>query len=193
MLNDSDGTPGAVHENNSRQKKIHEKFTELYNHYVGLVRSILREKMGFRKQDIDDMAQEVFIEIYRCLLRMPEDPAEKRKWVAAVTRNLAVDHIRKEKTQKRTPPGGWGEYIEENQPDDNRGWETGGWDPVTRALAMRDPVMPTAETLSREDRLFLRFVYRGESHERIARRYNVNEKTIRRWLNKIRKKIVTEQ
>ena len=65
--------------------------------------------------DASDLAQEVFIKMYRTLSTFDTTRASFMTWVTTVTRNLLVDHFRKGKYDRITDsldatpgqPGGW--------------------------------------------------------------------------------------
>jgi RNA polymerase sigma-70 factor (ECF subfamily) len=52
--------------------------------------------------DAEDLAQEVFIKIYRTLKTYDTDKGAFMTWVATLTRNLLVDHFRKGKQDRAT-------------------------------------------------------------------------------------------
>lgn len=54
--------------------------------------------------DAEDLAQEVFIKMYRTLESYDLDKGSFMTWVATVTRNLLVDHFRKTKQDRMTDP-----------------------------------------------------------------------------------------
>ena len=54
------------------------------------------------QDDAQDLAQEVFIKIYRTLNSYDVDKGAFMTWVATLTRNLLVDHFRKSKQDRLT-------------------------------------------------------------------------------------------
>jgi RNA polymerase sigma-70 factor (ECF subfamily) len=54
------------------------------------------------QDDAQDLAQEVFIKIYRTLNSYDVDKGAFMTWVATLTRNLLVDHFRKRKQDRLT-------------------------------------------------------------------------------------------
>lgn len=54
------------------------------------------------QDDAQDLAQEVFIKIYRTLKTYDTDKGSFMTWVATLTRNLLVDHFRKSKQDRVT-------------------------------------------------------------------------------------------
>jgi len=53
-------------------------------------------------ENADDLAQEVFIKIYRTLTSFDPDRGAFTTWVTTMTRNLLVDHFRKTKQERAT-------------------------------------------------------------------------------------------
>ncbi len=54
------------------------------------------------QDDAEDLAQEVFIKMYRTLKSYDADKGSFMTWVATLTRNLLVDHFRKSKQDRVT-------------------------------------------------------------------------------------------
>lgn len=54
------------------------------------------------QDDAQDLAQEVFIKVYRTLSSYDLDKGSFQTWVTTVTRNLLVDHFRKSKQDRAT-------------------------------------------------------------------------------------------
>ena len=54
------------------------------------------------QDDAQDLAQEVFIKIYRTLKSYDTDRGSFMTWVATLTRNLLVDHFRRSKQDRVT-------------------------------------------------------------------------------------------
>ena len=50
--------------------------------------------MGIATHSVDDVAQEVYVELYRSLEKIPEGVPIER-WVKGIARNLCLNHIRK--------------------------------------------------------------------------------------------------
>ena len=50
--------------------------------------------MGIASHEVDDVAQEVYLELYRGLDRVPAGVAPER-WLKGIARNLCLNHIRK--------------------------------------------------------------------------------------------------
>jgi RNA polymerase sigma-70 factor, ECF subfamily len=76
----------------------HKAFESLVRRYQNQVANLIYITMGNR-DDVDDIAQEVFIRVYRSLPRFKFD-ASFFSWIYRITRNLCIDEIRKRKVRK---------------------------------------------------------------------------------------------
>ena len=50
--------------------------------------------MGVPRHDVDDLAQDVYIELYRCMARIPAEVTIKQ-WVKGIARNLCLNYFRR--------------------------------------------------------------------------------------------------
>jgi RNA polymerase sigma-70 factor, ECF subfamily len=50
--------------------------------------------MGIARHEVDDVAQEVYLEFFKGMDKMPDDLAPER-WLKGIARNLCLNHIRK--------------------------------------------------------------------------------------------------
>ena len=50
--------------------------------------------LGISPHDVDDLAQETYLQLYRNLERMPADQAPEL-WVKGIAKNVCLDHLRK--------------------------------------------------------------------------------------------------
>jgi len=73
-------------------------FEELVERYQRLVFSIVYHYVGARG-DVEDMAQEVFLKVYRSLDTFDTDRPFK-SWVSRITANTCLDQLRRSKKQK---------------------------------------------------------------------------------------------
>jgi len=76
----------------------HQAFESLVRRYQHQVANLIYVTMGSR-DDVDDIAQEVFIRVYRSLSRFKFD-ASFFSWIYRITMNLCIDEIRKRKIRK---------------------------------------------------------------------------------------------
>ena len=73
-------------------------FESLVRRYQRQVANLIYLTMGNR-DDVEDIAQEVFIRVYRSLPRFKFD-ASFFSWIYRITKNLCIDEIRKRKIRK---------------------------------------------------------------------------------------------
>jgi RNA polymerase sigma-70 factor (ECF subfamily) len=76
----------------------HQAFESIVRRYQHQVANLIYVTMGNR-DDVEDIAQEVFIRVYRSLPRFNFD-ASFFSWIYRITMNLCIDEIRKRKIRK---------------------------------------------------------------------------------------------
>jgi RNA polymerase sigma-70 factor, ECF subfamily len=82
----------------SIQAGDHHAFESLVRRYQRQVANMIYLTMGNR-DDVDDIAQEVFIRVYRSLSKFKFD-ASFFSWLYRITMNLCIDEIRKRKIRR---------------------------------------------------------------------------------------------
>jgi RNA polymerase sigma-70 factor, ECF subfamily len=82
----------------SIQAGDHQAFESLVRRYQRQVANLIYVTMG-RGDDVEDIAQEVFIRVYRSLPKFKFD-ASFFSWLYRITMNLCIDEIRKRKIRK---------------------------------------------------------------------------------------------
>jgi RNA polymerase sigma-70 factor, ECF subfamily len=80
------------------QSGDHHAFESLIRRYQRQVANLIYLTMGNR-DDVDDIAQEVFIRVYRSLSKFKFD-ASFFSWLYRITMNLCIDEIRKRKIRR---------------------------------------------------------------------------------------------
>lgn len=81
-------------------------FEVLVHAYQGLVLSLVRRYLGSRYAGVDDVAQDVFVRIYRA--RHGWQPrAQVKTWVYSIAVNACLNEIRKLRSQKHRLVGGF--------------------------------------------------------------------------------------
>jgi RNA polymerase sigma-70 factor (ECF subfamily) len=74
-------------------------FEVLVHKYQGLVLSLVRRYMGSRFPGVDDVAQQVFVRVFRA--KMTYEPKAKVKtWLYSITVNACLNEIRRLRSQK---------------------------------------------------------------------------------------------
>jgi RNA polymerase sigma-70 factor, ECF subfamily len=76
----------------------HQAFESLVRRYQRQVANLIYLTMGSR-DDVDDIAQEIFIRVYRSLSKFKFD-ASFFSWLYRITMNLCIDEIRKRKIRR---------------------------------------------------------------------------------------------
>ena len=56
--------------------------------------------MGVPRHDVDDVAQDVYVELYRFFDRMPVDVPPKQ-WLKGIARNLSLNYFRRTSRRSR--------------------------------------------------------------------------------------------
>ena len=86
--------------------------------------------MGIASHEVDDLAQDVYLELYRGLDRIPPEVAPER-WLKGIARNLCLNHIRRSARRGRLHREAITEILAQTA------WEgepSGSHDAVRRAL-----------------------------------------------------------
>jgi len=107
-------------------------FESLVRRYQHQVANLIYVTMGNR-DDVDDIAQEVFIRVYRSLARFKFD-ASFFSWIYRITMNLCIDEIRKRKIRKLLSL----DFLTEDALEKNR--------------KSKDQIMPSDSMLTEEKR-----------------------------------------
>src|SRR5208283_5345811 len=76
------------------QQKIEAAFNELYKRYLGHVHSVLRRQAPDLVQNHDDIAQEVFLRVWKSIETL-QNPRAFKKWLNRVITNLFYNELRK--------------------------------------------------------------------------------------------------
>jgi RNA polymerase sigma-70 factor, ECF subfamily len=93
-VGDSSGTPARDETDwvEAARRGDRGAFERLYERYAAMVHGILLARVP--RIDVDDLVQEVFLTVYRRLTTL-RDPAAFPGWIAMITRNRAIDHMRR--------------------------------------------------------------------------------------------------
>ncbi len=73
----------------------HEAFTELIRRYQSFVHNVVYHYFG-KREDVEDIAQEVFLKVYQGLHSYDADRPFKH-WLGRITSNMCIDEFRKRK------------------------------------------------------------------------------------------------
>lgn len=148
-------------------------FRQLYRQcspkLFGICLRILKDQ-----QEAEDALQEVFVRIWHNADRYAAQLASPQAWMNAVTRNLAIDMLRRRK------PGGADMDAAERLADDRPGPEDAA---VTRSEGRRIEACLAELEPDRAEAVRLAYV-EGQSYLDLAERFEVPLNTMRSWLRR---------
>lgn len=148
-------------------------FQQLYRHtspkLFGICLRILKDQ-----QEAEDALQEVFVKIWHNADRYAPQVASPQAWMNAITRNLAIDGLRRRK------PGGGDLDAAERLADESPGPEDAA---ITRSEGRRIDTCLTELEPDRAQAVRLAYV-EGESYLDLAERFGVPLNTMRSWLRR---------
>ena len=70
--------------------------------------------MGIASHEVDDVAQDVYLELYKCWGRIPED-VEPARWLKGIARNLCLNHLRRRARRGRLHHDAVAELLAERE------------------------------------------------------------------------------
>ncbi len=155
------------------------RFEKIYKNNIDMVYR-LAAAMLKESQDAEDVAQTVFIKLYKTLDKdIFNDEEHIRRWLIRVTRNETLNFIRKHKTEKNYEK----KYLKiENVKAAGRDFAP--------EYERTDIIRKSLETLPLKYRLTLYlFYYEGYSSAEIAEILGKKHATVRTWLYAGRKKL----
>jgi RNA polymerase sigma-70 factor (ECF subfamily) len=133
--------------------------------------------MGVPRHDVDDIAQDVYVELYRFFDRMPAEVAPKQ-WLKGIARNLCLNYFRRTSRRQRLQREALVEIFLRAEQETERALSEG---PVRRALdGCYDKLPPASRRL-----LTLRYEQELPSHQ-IAERLQSTAEAVRVALFRIR-------
>jgi RNA polymerase sigma-70 factor (ECF subfamily) len=151
-----------------------------FNEIVSETQSHLRAYiagMGVPRHDVDDIAQDVYVELYRFLHRMPPEVTPKQ-WLKGIARNLCFNYFRRNSRRNRLQREALVELILRAEEDGEPPLAEG---PVRAALDACYEKLPT------DSRQMLNLKYEQElPSQTIAERLQSSSEAIRIALFRIR-------
>lgn len=133
--------------------------------------------MGVPRHDVDDVAQDVYLELYRFFDRVPTDVPIKQ-WLKGIARNLCLNYFRRTSRRSRLQREALVELLVRAEPDCGIATAEG---PVRRALDT------CFEKLPQESRKLLALKYEQElPSQTIAERLSSTSEAIRVALFRVR-------
>lgn len=110
------GTPAATAELVERcQRGEREALAQFYRTYRGDVLRTLYRVLGPRREELDDLVQEVFIEVFRSIPRFRGE-AKVSTWLYRVSVNVALQRLRKRRRLAEVPSESGPEGRDEQTP-----------------------------------------------------------------------------
>jgi RNA polymerase sigma-70 factor (ECF subfamily) len=108
--------------------------------------------LGVPRHDVDDLAQDVYVELYRCLDRVPEEVAIKH-WLKGIARNLCMNYFRRSSRRARLQRAALAEMLA----------ELSGYDEPDRGDAQVEVALrQCVEHLPKESRRMVKLRYEDE-------------------------------
>jgi len=168
------------------QKGDHEAFAQLMRLHQRRVFSLIANLIR-RPAEVEDIAQEVFLKVYRSLGRF-DFRAAFSTWLYRIAVNECYDHLRRQRAQK----SGAGKEVQLGEPGDLEGLAAPGRSPdVARQAELRQLVEQLFGRLPAHDRLLLGLrELEGLSVEEIAGVMNSKENTVKVQLFRARKRLL---
>jgi RNA polymerase sigma-70 factor (ECF subfamily) len=158
-------------------------FPEPYDDYESIVRDTQAHirayiaGMGVPRHDVDDVAQDVYIELYRFFDRMPAE-VQPKQWLKGIARNLCLNYFRRTSRRNRLQREALVEIFVRAEQESSPALAEG---PVRRALD------GCYEKLAPESRRLLALRYEQElPSQTIAQRLNTSAEAVRVALFRIR-------
>ena len=170
------------------QKGDHEAFAELMRRHQRRVFSLIAN-LTHQPAEVEDIAQEIFLKVYRSLGRF-DFRAAFSTWLYRIVVNECYDHLRRQRAQK-SPAG---KEVQLGEPGDLEELAAPGHSPdVARQTELRQLVEQLFRRLPARDRLLLALrEVEGFSVEEIAAVMKSKENTVKVQLFRARKRLLDE-
>lgn len=133
--------------------------------------------MGVPRHDVDDLAQDVYIELYRCQSRIPAE-VTVRQWLKGIARNLCLNYFRRTARRGRLHREALAEMLVDLTFEPKLHWFEG---------AVQSALEKCFERLPKESRKMVKMRYEEElPSQTIAERLSSTSEAIRVALFRIR-------
>ncbi|MBN2321236.1 MAG: sigma-70 family RNA polymerase sigma factor [Acidobacteria bacterium] len=139
----------------------------------------LSYRFSNRKEDAEDLTQEILLRVYRNLKSYRSEAGSLKNWILRVARNLIIDHYRR---QRRLPPSAGDEELEtmnirdETAPNPHQAFERG-----EAARFLMDGIQSLSFEL--KEAVLLRDL-EGMAYHEMADCLNVPEGTVKSRINR---------
>lgn len=170
------------------QQGDHEAFAALLRLHQRRVFSLIA-RLTHRPAEVEDIAQEIFLKVYRSLGRF-DFRAAFSTWLYRIVVNECYDHLRRQRAQK-SPAG---KEVQLGEPGDLEDLAAPGHSPdVARQTELRQLVEQLFRRLPARDRLLLALrEVEGFSVEEIAAVMKLKENTVKVQLFRARKRLLDQ-
>ncbi|MGH9340234.1 MAG: RNA polymerase sigma factor [Acidobacteriota bacterium] len=163
-------------------------FEEIVRRYQKLVFNIIYHYLG-RSDNLEDLAQEVFLKMYRTLDRYDTNRPLK-PWVSKITANSCLDELRRMRSRRMTL------FTDLSKDDEDqienlleRSMEDGSLT-AAEAKASLDLLHKAMEDLGKKDRTaFVLRELEGQEYSEVAAALNTSELAVRIRVSRVRKKL----
>ncbi len=133
--------------------------------------------MGISPHEVDDVAQDVYLELYKNFAKIPPDVAVER-WIKGIARNLCLNHIRRHARRGRLHREALVEIL---------GNIDAGLEKTGEQTTMSDALDGCCEKLPEKSRRYLQLKYTQDlSSQRIAELTNSSPEAVRVALHRVR-------
>jgi RNA polymerase sigma-70 factor (ECF subfamily) len=133
--------------------------------------------MGVPRHDVDDLAQDVYVELYRCQDRIPKE-VTVRQWLKGIARNLCLNYFRRTTRRGRLHREALAEMLVDLTYEPKPHWFDG---------AVQSALQKCFERLPKESRKMVKLRYEEElPSQTIAERLCSTAEAIRVALFRIR-------
>ena len=133
--------------------------------------------MGVPRHDVDDLAQDVYVELYRCMDRIPPD-ATVKQWLKGIARNLCLNYFRRTSRRGRLHREALAEMLADLTYEPKTNWFEG---------AVETALEKCFEKLPKESRKMVKLRYQDElPSQTIAEQIGSTSEAIRVALFRIR-------
>lgn len=133
--------------------------------------------LGVSRHDVDDLAQDVYVELYRCLDRVPREVTIKQ-WLKGIARNLCMNYFRRNSRRGRLHREAIAEMLADLTRDER---------PDILSGNMEQALQQCVERLPKESRRMVKLRYADElPSQTIAEHLNSTAEAIRIALFRIR-------
>ena len=140
------------------------------------VRAFIRG-MGVAASDVDDIAQDVYLQFYNDPDKKPDD-VEPVRWLKGIARNLCLAHFRSQKSEKAHSRAALAEFLSDAESE---------WEAVQGRPNIIDILKGCLQKISPKQREIVKFRYDDElDAEQISSAAGMTAAAVRKALHRVR-------